>query len=846
MSSSNFLPVESITPELLSLIEKHNCVLSAPPGAGKSTYLPLALLALPFFANKTILLLQPRQVAVRAIAHFLASSVDEKVGQSVGYQMRGESALSKHTRLCVITEGLLVARLQSDPELNDVGLIIFDEFHERSVQSDVALGLSIEVQSGLREDLRLLIMSATLNINDIMRLMPDAKQLSCSGRTYPIDYIYRPPITTKVSFGNPQIQVINHVVNTVVEAFNTYSGNILVFLSGASLINKVQKALENTHFPSTIIAPLFGALSPQQQKQAINSPPTNMRKIVLATNIAETSLTIDGVSIVIDSGQEKFQRFVVPRKLNQLSEQMISKASSIQRAGRAGRQSEGVCYRLWSHEQQQFLQENTPAKITQEDISQTLLTLLEWGSDFTQLPLIDTPSRAQIDYSYALLIQLGFVSPEHHITQLGKLACQYNTHPRLARLLISVSQKTPKAIKILSAIVVAIIEGKPLSSIMGSNEITAQCAYVIRQMSSTKQHGAFDYQKDITRIAKQLGVDHVSIANLQQLPHGDDMAQTVANLLLWAFPDRIGYKRKTAGYTIADGTGAEFSYEDEGNFPQWVLCTQTQLTHKTNGIIRQYCELPSSVVSDYLASNTQHGKQQYWDTSLDKVVCKKIARIGAIEISSQVCSFSANEETSCLILKQIRHKGLTSLLANVNRLRARIMLLKSTEDAQAKEFPEVDLTALLATMETWLLPYLADVTSWQQLSSLNWADIIHSIITYSQLQYLNEHYPTHFMAPTGNKHALDYSETGKVILAIRIQELYGLKQHPSLGKGKLPITLSLLSPAHRIIQKTADLPNFWIGSYKDVQKDMKGQYPRHYWPDVPQNALPTTKTKKKM
>ncbi|MFT6268769.1 MAG: ATP-dependent helicase HrpB [Alphaproteobacteria bacterium] len=844
------LPIEAITPELLSVIEHNDCILSAPPGAGKSTYLPLQLLSLTCFANKKILLLQPRQVAVRSIANFLAFSLGEKVGQTIGYQMRGESAVSDKTRLCVITEGLLVAKLQSDPELSDVGLVIFDEFHERSVQSDIALGLSLEVQSGLREDLRLLVMSATLNVAELLMLMPAAKQLSSTGRSYPIEYIYKPLpslTTSQRSNFNANNQLINTIVGSAAEAFNNHDGNILVFLSGAGLINKVKTALDRLDLPNTLIAPLYGALTSQQQKQAIDIPSKGLRKIVLATNIAETSLTIDGVNIVIDSGREKVQRFVVARKLNQLVEQMISKASSIQRAGRAGRQQAGVCYRLWSQEQQQFLQENTPAQISQVDISQTLLTLLEWGTDFGQLPLIDKPSGAQVDYAFGLLHQLCLVNEQHQITPDGKRACQFNTHPRLSRLLVNASTQAQETIKLLTVIVVVVIEGKPLGPIVGSNDIVAQCRYVITQLiSKTQQKGLFEYRKDISRTAKQLSIGQISSLSLTKLLKFDDMAELIANILFAAFPDKVGRKRKNGGYILSDGTGAEFMQNDEHVLPEWIICTQTQLTHKTNGIVRQYCEISGTALSTLLDTNTQTSKQQRWDDSLAKVVCKQVACIGAIEISSQACSFTPNSETSTIILNQIKKKGLHTLLGKANVLLSRMLLLKHIDGEYGEDFPDVSESSMTNTLETWLTPYLTRITNWQQLGKLNWFDIVKSTLQYSQQQYLAEHFPIHFTAPTGNQHSLDYSEDGKVILAIRMQELYGLGHHPTVGRSKLPITLSLLSPAHREIQKTADLVNFWTGSYVAVQKDMKGRYPRHYWPDRPEFAIPTTKTKKKM
>lgn len=838
------LPIQEISPELLVNITRYNCILSAPPGAGKSTYLPLQLLSLPNFENKQIILIQPRQVAVRSIANFLASQLNEKVGETIGYQMRGESSVSTNTRLLVITEGLLIAKLQSDPELNKVGLVIFDEFHERSVQSDIALGLSLEVQSGLRDDLRLLVMSATLNINEVKKLMPLAKVMSSQGRSFPIEYFYRPIVNGKV---NKSWSLEDTLLKTVLEAHSNHAGNILVFLSGASVINRLYAKLNGLQLDKTIIAPLYGALTSQQQKRATEIPELGLRKIVLATNIAETSLTIDGVNIVIDSGREKVQRFHIARKLNQLSEQMISKASSVQRAGRAGRQQAGYCYRLWSQEQQQVLLENSAAQITEIDLSQTLLTLLEWGSDFSQLPLIDRPNQAQINYAFSLLFQLSLVNQEHHISQKGKMAAGFNTHPRLASLLVGAqdSLENNQNTKVITATLVALIEGKPIDRLVGSNDIVSQCKYILHHLEASKKPvGTYEYFKDVKRICGLLNVKPHS--NSINILNDEDLSNAISTILLRAFPDKVAYQRKNKAYTLADGTGAEFINEDANFKPQWIICTNTQLTTKTNGAIRQYCELPILVQKSYLKEHCQIEYTQSWDEALSKVVGKKVTKLAAIEIASQACQLKLNEATKFILIQQIRQKGLNSLLGNASKFLNRISLTKKLDDNFISEMPKMSEDSLLNTMEEWLSPYLTNIVSWQQLAKLQWLNILTGMLSYQQQQYINEYFPTHFLAPTGNKHQLDYSVDGKVTLAIRVQELYGLKSNPSVGKSRYPITLSLLSPGHKEIQKTSDLAGFWSGSYAIVQKEMKGRYPKHFWPNNPEVALPTTRTKKRM
>ena len=836
-------------PDILTTLSTHDCILSAPPGAGKSTFLPLQLLSLDVFKNQQILLLQPRQVAVRSIAHYLAQQINEAIGHTIGYQMRGESSVSKKTRLCVITEGLLIAKLQQDPELSNVGLIIFDEFHERSVQSDIALALSIEVQSALREDLRILVMSATLNINDISRLLPQAKLIQSAGRSFPIEYVYKPLAARE--------RLENAVLQTIKDALIAHEGNMLVFLPGANSIRKVASLLQQANLPNVLVAPLYGALGSKLQQQAIQLPQQGKRKIVLATNIAETSLTIDGVNIVIDSGREKVQRLHISRKTNQLSEQMISKASSMQRAGRAGRQQAGICYRLWSEQRQQVLPESTAAQITQVDISATLLTLLEWGTDFNQLALLDKPSQAQIEYAYGLLQKLLLVDEKRNLTGLGKLAAVHNAHPRLAVLLAYAQHSAVTPLQcLLTATLVAILEGRSLEQAVNTNDVAKQCEYVLKAVLDNSKNISLshskspikDILKEVQRNARKILGERITSSQLKELSQQDNIETEIGQILLHAFPDKIGMKRSNDSYSLTDGTGAEFAYyeQDVIHRPTWIVCVDTQITQSANSIIRRYSELPHNIIAPYLDKYTKIYQQQAWDNKLAKVLSKQMNNLGEIVISSQPSSLHVNEQTVAILMQEIKRKGLASLLVTANVLLGRIMLARAIDTQSKQNFPDMSVAKLTETLEDWLPPYLIGLSSWQQLRALNWQQIIQSMLSWQQRLYLDEYFPTQYLAPTGNKHRLDYNEPEKVTLAIRLQELYGLSQTPSVGENKWPITLSLLSPAHREIQKTSDLAGFWQGSYKEVQKDMKGQYPKHYWPDDPANALPTTKTKRKM
>ena len=871
------LPIAPIVPDLSEKIAEQDCILVAPPGAGKSTYLPLQLLKVMAFAKQQIIMLQPRQVAVRGIAHYLASQLGESPGETVGYQMRGEAKFSARSKLLIMTEGLLSARIQQDPELKGIGLIIFDEFHERSVYSDIALGLSIEVQQAFRNDLRLLVMSATLDIVPVKQLMHSAAVFESKGRAYPIEYIYRPLIkqTTLGAYQSAKAIYVKHIVNVIGEAVATHSGHILVFLQGAAQINSVFNALTSSVVSQQLIVkPLYGGLSTKAQLEAIKPVPKGIRKIVLATNIAETSLTIDGVTVVIDSGLEKVQSLNLARKASQLNEQMISKASSIQRAGRAGRQQAGVCYRLWSEQQQQFLIEKSLPQITQVDISPYLLSLLEWGSSFDELPLIDTPSKAQIDYALDNLRLFGFVDAQGIITNDGKVAAKLNTSPRLAKVALTnesnkATFKRPPAY--IRALLTAVLEGKPLYHETNSLDIHMQLRYLLTQKNHLL-HKEVKRCMPVIMKHNQYGASHESndSAILSYIDSHD-----FAAFMLSVFPDRIGINRGDNSYILTNGVGVTFYAKpsEHGSIamPEWIVCMDLAAKGKTvgsqsrqfksananslaNNEIRLYFAVPSKVMDAYVIEHAQSQIKLIWDEKLERVSARKVSSLQAISLAQQTIplleamSLNVNSQSQlvAILLLQIRKRGLSTFLSKATQFINRVALAANVSNDTSLNLPEMSISGLESTMEDWLSPYLQDISTLQQLVTLDWQSIIKTMLKWDQQQYIDTHFPNYFIAPTGNKHKLNYKLNGDVELAIRLQELYGLNDTPKLGQGKQLVTLSLLSPAHREIQKTKDLEGFWKGSYKDVQKEMKGRYPKHFWPDSPATSQATTKTKKHM
>ncbi|MFW8589458.1 ATP-dependent helicase HrpB [Glaciecola sp. 2405UD65-10] len=846
MRTPSLLPIDKILGELSQQIINHDCILIAPPGAGKSTRLPLALLKLSCFTHKLIIMLQPRQVAARSIAQYLSMQLGQKVGQHIGYHVRGDAKYSTQTRLLIMTEGMLSARMQQDPELSDVALIIFDEFHERSIYSDIALGLALEIQQGLREDLRLLVMSATLEVKPVQDLLPLAKLLECEGRSYPIQYIYRPLLASNIQHkgqrNTKQFALRNWLIKVIEEAFEEHEGHILVFLSGASDIffvqGRLKSKIENGIFPNTIVAPLLGILSAQEQQLAIDVPPKGVRKIVLATNIAETSLTIDGVSVVIDSGLEKVQKFNISRGTNMLVEQAISKASSTQRAGRAGRQQAGICYRLWDEQKQQYLVQASKPQITDMDISRELLMLKEWGSSFDDLPLIDKPSKAQVSAASDLLAQLGFINADKSLSLLGKKAAKFSTHPRLAKLLL-LAQHEYHHDALLIIFIVSILEGKSISQDAGSLDIEAQ----IRFLQSNSRH---PIHSDIKRWAKHFKIPVDCSFELSSLD----------NILLASFPDAIAKQKPDGGYLMSSGNGIEFhsALVNENMHIEWLICLEQRIlsTHGGNAQISLFHRLSPQSIRNHINEQKTRSVNTFWDKQNEKIASKQVDALGAIILNEQAISTPNSAKASTLLMQHISEKGAHFFEhEKLIKVREFIMRLECARLLSANAtIPNMSPLRIFDDAENWLLPFLHNITSMKQALNLEWMSIIKSRLDYSQQQELEREFPAYFKAPSGHNHPLHYAvnsqEECSVTLAIRMQELYGLNKAITVGNKHWPVTISILSPAQREIQKTQDLPGFWEGSYKAVQKEMKGRYPKHFWPDKPAHAKPTTKTKKNM
>jgi ATP-dependent helicase HrpB len=790
----------------------------------------LSLLKLPVFKDKKIILLQPRRIAVRTIASYLASQLDESVGQTIGYRIKGEVKVSTNTRLEIVTEGILTRMLQNQPELPDVGLVIFDEFHERSVHSDFSLALCIEVQQALREDLRLLVMSATLDVEALRDLLPEAKLLESQGKSYPVDIVYQGD--------NSSLHLFEKISRLVIQTFARHKHDFLVFLPGAADINKAAQRLSQ-HFAGeneVEVYKLFSELSKNEQQQALLPHPKGKRKIVLATNIAETSLTIEGIEVVIDSGVEKKAIFQLSRGITHLQSQKISQASATQRAGRAGRLTAGACYRLWSKEQQSRLPKQSTPEIMHSDMSSFILETAIWGSDVLALALLDYPSDAQLSQGFALLSQLELFDDDKQITAIGRKAHGLGCHPSLAVMLLKSAKMSPEHLSLACALA-ALIENKdPMGRTATGASLSARLHFVLQQ----KNH----------LIWQSIRQWHTKLAcRLLAWPIED-----TAVLVGYAYPQWLAKKRKDERYQLVNGSGAVLYQDDALTTQNWLAIAnmQTSDRQQDNAQVRYAESLTLLQLEQHFNYLIEKKERVHWDNKNQRIVSEIQKTLGKIVIHRQPIKRPSKQHVLTIWQDVIHDKGIAGIPFNedVQQLIYRVQLAASFSSVPSfsafQAFPDFTEAGLLNSIDRWLTPYLMDTLTWQQFTQSNFLQQLLNELDFAQQQNLNKQLPKQLALPSGRNAQLTYASGNSVVLSVRMTELYGLQQHPTVAQQQVPITVELLSPAGRPIQTTQDLPRFWQGSYKEVQKDMKGRYPRHYWPDDPANAQATTRTKKRM
>ncbi|MBF0033960.1 ATP-dependent helicase HrpB [Citrobacter freundii] len=804
------LPVAAVVPELLTALDTSSQVLlTAPTGAGKSTWLPLRLLEHRGIKGR-IILLEPRRLAARNVAQRLAELLNEKPGETVGYRMRAQSCVGPQTRLEVVTEGVLTRMIQRDPELTGVGLVILDEFHERSLQADLALALLLDVQQGLRDDLKLLIMSATLDNGRLQQMLPDAPTIVSQGRAFPVERRYQ-PLAAHLRFDEA-------VAIATAELLRHESGSLLLFLPGVGEILRVQEQLATRVGRDVVLCPLYGALTLSEQRQAIVPAPQGKRKVVLATNIAETSLTIEGIRLVVDCAQERVARYDARTGLTRLITQRISQASMTQRAGRAGRLEPGICLHLLAKEQAERAAAQGEAEILQSDLSGLLMELLQWGcTDPEQLNWLDTPPAINLQAAKRLLQMLGALEGDR-LSATGQKMAALGNDPRLAAMLVSATNENEAA---TAAKLAAILEEPPRG---GSTDLAV--AFSRNQPA---------WQQRSQQLLKRLNVRS-----------GQPDSTLLPSLLARAFADRIARRRGQEGrYQLANGMGAMLDADDASGRHEWLiapLLLQGSASPDARILLAQPLDIEALMQA--CPELMQQSDTIEWDETQGTLKAWRRSRIGQLTVKVQPLAKPSEEELHQAMLNGIRDKGLSVLNWTPEAEQFRLRLQCAANWLPEYDWPAVDEESLLATLESWLLPHMSGVHSLRALKALNVAQALRGLLDWSMLQRLDSELPAHYTVPTGSRIAIRYHEDNPPVLAVRMQEMFGEAKTPTIAQGRVPLVLELLSPAQRPLQVTSDLSAFWQGSYREVQKEMKGRYPKHVWPDDPANTAPTRRTKK--
>ncbi|CRL50425.1 ATP-dependent helicase HrpB [Pseudomonas sp. URMO17WK12:I11] len=832
------LPIDEVLPALRdALAIRHEAVLEAPPGAGKTTRVPLALLNEAWLAGQTILMLEPRRLAARAAAERLASEMGEKVGETVGYRIRLDSKVGPKTRIEVVTEGILTRRLQDDPALEGVGLLIFDEFHERSLDADLALALSLNGRELFRDDqpLKILLMSATLEGERLAGLLDDAPILRSEGRMYPVAMRWGRPF-------QPGEFIEPRVVQTILEALNDETGSLLVFLPGQAEIRRVHQQLADAlgDSPQVLLCPLHGELDLNAQRAAIDPAPAGFRKVVLATNIAETSLTIDGVRVVIDAGLARVPRFDPGSGMTRLDTQRISKASATQRAGRAGRLEPGVCYRLWSQDQHEQLAAYASAEILSADLAGLALQLGRWGVTPGQLVWLDVPPAAAYAQAQDLLDRLGALDGEA-LTRHGQAMAELPAHPRIAHLLLR-----GQALGLADM-------ACDVAALLGERDILRGAGADLHSrlvLLSGEERAARGAQGGVQR-ARQLARQYRGyLRGKASEPVSDpDHPRWLGALLALAYPDRVAQQRRAGGaeYRLANGRAALFAEADSLMKQAWlVIADLGSRQGQREERIYLAADFDPALFDSVLAEQVRIVDQLDWDEREGVLRAERQRKVGELILSREPLTGLDETARSQALVNLVRRKGLELLpwTPELRQWQARVALLRQLDMAGKgeSEWPDVSDAALLKSLEHWLMPYLGKVSRLSHFANLDLSSIVHNLLPWPLPQRLDELAPHHLSVPSGSSIRLDYSEQPP-ILAVRLQELFGLAETPRIAGGRQVVKLHLLSPARRPVQVTQDLANFWRSTYAEVKKDLKGRYPKHYWPDDPLVAEATARIK---
>jgi ATP-dependent helicase HrpB len=810
------LPIDAALPDLTTALSARDAaVLVAPPGAGKTTRVPLVLLEEAWVKDRKILMLEPRRLAARAAADRMARTLGESVGETVGYRVRFGSKVSRKTRIEVVTEGIFTRLILDDAELGGVAAVLFDEFHERSVDADLGLALARDTQQGLRPDLKLLVMSATLDGARVAAMLGNAPVVASEGRAFPVE--------TRYAGRNPQSTIEHQVADVVGRALRSDAGSVLVFLPGAAEIRRAEARLrEAVRDPSIDIVALFGALDADAQDRAIAPAAPGRRKVVLATSIAETSLTIEGVSIVVDSGLARVPRYEPDLGLTRLETVRVSRASADQRRGRAGRLGPGICYRLWDEPQTTSLEPFNKPEILAADLSPLLLDLAQWGvEDPDRLPFLDPPPRPALAEARALLQTLGAIDSVGRITDGGRQLARLPLPPRLARMVVDAAHS-------------------------GHGRLAADIAVVLteRGLGGTDvdlRHRLESFRRDRSRRAddaRRMAGRWAQAAGSEESGSG----MSAGALLALAYPDRIAKNRGENGaFLLASGRGGVVDMASPLAREAFLAVAELAGRAAQSRIVLA-APIALAEIESMFRDRIEASEQLSFDPSGMSLRGRNIRRFGAIVLAEQPLAVAPSDESGPILASGLTHLGLDRLPWPKASLqwRDRVMFLRRVEGA---EWPDLSNDALAARSDEWLLPLLLDKTAIAQIRPEDLDGVIIALLPYALRRRLEAEAPTHFVAPSGSRIPIDYTAEEGPKIAIRVQELFGLDRHPIIAAGRVPLVIELLSPAHRPVQITRDLPGFWRGSYAAVKSEMRGRYPRHPWPDDPLSAPATRRAK---
>jgi ATP-dependent helicase HrpB len=834
------LPIEPILPTLASVLgEQGRAVLQAPPGAGKTTRVPLFLLEQPWLNGQRILLLEPRRVAARAAARRMAWSLKQEVGGTVGYRVRREAQVGRGTRIEVVTEGILTRMLQSDPALEGVGLVIFDEFHERSLHADLGLALTLSSRSLLRPDLRVLVMSATLDGVAVARLLDEAPVITSAGRGFPVEIRHRPR--------RPETRIEPAVAEAVHAALDVEPGDLLVFLPGAGEIRRVASALGR--LPAHVdVRPLYGMLPPEDQDRAIAPSPPGRRKVVLATSIAETSLTLEGVRVVIDSGLARVPRYSPRSGMTRLATVRVSRASADQRCGRAGRTAAGVCYRLWGPSEDQHLEPRATPEMLESDLAPLALELAAMGiTDPAELRWLDPPPAGALAEGRSLLRQLEAIDGDGRITPHGRQMADLGTHPRLAHLLL---RGHAAGADDSAARLTALLEDRdPLRPGQGSGDADIQLRLDLLAGRETPAlvHGMPVDQGSVHRMRQEARAWQQRLRALPKAP-GLRPLSTGA-LLALAYPDRVGQRRsEQAGrFLLRNGTGA-ITTSPSLLLADWIVAADLDGDRRESRVWLA-APLDQGEVFDLFGTQVERSELVEWSATADTLKAVRREQLGAIVLKEAAIRDPEPALVRHAVLERIRSEGLGVLRWSEGAIavRQRLAFLHrlATAGTIPGPWPDVSDAALLESLERWLGDAVSGVRRRGDLEQLPLHDLLLHPLPWDRRRAIDQLAPTHLEVPSGSRIAVDYSNPAGPVLAVRLQEVFGLERSPRVADGKVPVTLHLLSPARRPVQVTQDLAGFWRTSYFDVRKEMKGRYPKHNWPEDPLEEPPSKRSRKR-